>query len=146
MKITAHVIIISASALILSCGLEPKGKKGKTEHPKEIPSENQQEEPTAPAPQPEPMPEEQPAPPAPTTAEQPPSPTYSSTIQGLIEQNCQQCHTSFAAPSLATFENVDASKSAVVQAVESGTMPPQGPLAPEIVAEFVKWRDAGYPK
>lgn len=87
------------------------------------------------------------------------TPTYHGGVRALIEAKCLECHQAggIAPFALDDAETVRALAPSIVEAVETGVMPPfgQDPECREVadsqrlsareIAAFTEWRDAGYP-
>ncbi len=70
---------------------------------------------------------------------------YLGTIDAVLASNCVGCHKpGVTAPDLSNYQAVEALGSMVLTAIQSGKMPPSGPLQADVQGEFKTWSDNGY--
>lgn len=69
---------------------------------------------------------------------------YDATIEQLLAANCVGCHKAgVQAPNLDNYDDAATSAVASLAAIESGSMPPSGPMTTDEIATFKAWVDGG---
>lgn len=74
--------------------------------------------------------------------------SYSNTISGIIETKCaiSGCHNGSQAPDFRSFTNIKGNASQIKTLTGNGTMPQEGSLTQEQIAQIACWVDDGAPQ
>lgn len=71
---------------------------------------------------------------------------FATVSAQIFQPNCVRCHGSAGGVNLSSYQGVKAALTRVTAAVNSGAMPPGGPLSPSLKSLLAQWVSAGAPE
>ncbi|MBF8456487.1 hypothetical protein IV494_04765 [Kaistella sp. G5-32] len=74
--------------------------------------------------------------------------TYTNSIKPIMNANCTSCHSPNGgqSPYLDNYDDVKSNINLILEDLNSGSMPPNGPLSSTTIQTVQSWKDAGTPQ